>query len=71
MLAGVNLLGRKKDNPPPETRRRRGERGQRNRCEGRGHHRAEGQAHAQARLVAPPWPDRARTDDHRGGQAQA
>ncbi len=74
MLAGVNLLGRKKDNPPADGCARRPEAAadSGSGCQGfRRQHRPEGQADAEAGCVQAPRPDRARTDDVRRGQTQA
>ena len=69
MLAGVKLLGRKKDNPPPDdaddveaTADSEAD------AKASGTTAPEGQADAEAGFVAPPRPDRTRTDDHRRGQ---
>ena len=70
MLAGVNLLGRKKDNPPPEDDEIEPTRGQRNGREGARRPLRRAGRRPSARCVAPARPHRARADDHRRGQAQ-
>ncbi len=72
MLAGVNLLGRKKDNPPPdESDDVEAPADSESDAKASRNHRPEGQADPEAGFIATPRPHRTRPDDHRRGQAQA